>query len=217
MPRLPVRAAVALLAFCLLAPAAHADGLETLQDLAKRHLRPAPLVPTAAARRCRTSACRSIVGPGEGALLHLTFSTRTRARMPARLLHVLRLANPNPDNGAPPRVTEVAARTRVIHRAPAVLGPPLQGSRWVAADGCCLARRHVRAFQPVGRRHLHRPALRDRREQLDDSGRLWVGDDAVLTNWPGYGENHPRRRRRHRWCAPSTGCPTRYPARCRKA
>jgi murein DD-endopeptidase MepM/ murein hydrolase activator NlpD len=26
-------------------------------------------------------------------------------------------------------------------------------------------------------------------EQLDDSGRLWVGDDAVLTNWPGYGEN----------------------------
>jgi hypothetical protein len=50
MPRLPVRAAVALLAFCLLAPAAHADGLGTLQDLARRHLRPAPLVPTAAPR-----------------------------------------------------------------------------------------------------------------------------------------------------------------------
>ena len=48
MPRLLVRAAVALLAFCLFAPAAHADGLGTLQDLAKRHLRPAPLVPTAA-------------------------------------------------------------------------------------------------------------------------------------------------------------------------
>ena len=50
MPRLPVRAAVAALAFCLLAPAAHADGLRTLQDLAQRHLRPAPLVPTAAPR-----------------------------------------------------------------------------------------------------------------------------------------------------------------------
>ena len=34
----------------LLAPAAHADGLDTLQRLAKRHLRPAPLVPTAAPR-----------------------------------------------------------------------------------------------------------------------------------------------------------------------
>jgi hypothetical protein len=50
MPRLPVRAAVALLAFCLLAPAAHADGFDTLQRLAKRHLRPAPLVPTTAPR-----------------------------------------------------------------------------------------------------------------------------------------------------------------------
>jgi hypothetical protein len=50
MPRLQVRAAVTLLAFCLLAPAAHADGLGTLQDLAKRHLRPAPLVPTTAPR-----------------------------------------------------------------------------------------------------------------------------------------------------------------------
>jgi hypothetical protein len=50
MPRLLVRAAVALLAFCLLAPAARADGLGTLQDLAKRHLRPAPLVPTSAPR-----------------------------------------------------------------------------------------------------------------------------------------------------------------------
>lgn len=47
MRRVPV---LAVLAFCLLAPAAHADGFDTLQRLAKRHLRPAPLVPTAAPR-----------------------------------------------------------------------------------------------------------------------------------------------------------------------
>jgi hypothetical protein len=41
-------AALALLAFCLLAPAARGDGFDTLQRLAKRHLRPAPLVPTTA-------------------------------------------------------------------------------------------------------------------------------------------------------------------------
>jgi hypothetical protein len=129
------------------------------------------------------------IEPGEGALLHLTFSARTRARMAGRLLHVLRLANPNPGNGAPSRVTEVAARTRVIHRAPALLGPPLQGSRWIAADGCCLARRHVRAFQPVGGGMFLAQRYAIDWEQVDDSGRLWVGDDAVLTNWPGYGEN----------------------------
>jgi hypothetical protein len=50
MQRVPVRAALVLLAFCLLAPSARADALNTLQDLAQRHLRPAPLVPTAAPR-----------------------------------------------------------------------------------------------------------------------------------------------------------------------
>jgi hypothetical protein len=47
MRRVPV---LTVLVFCLLAPAAHADGLDTLQRLAKRHLSPAPLVPTAAPR-----------------------------------------------------------------------------------------------------------------------------------------------------------------------
>jgi hypothetical protein len=40
------RLALVLAIFALTAPAAHASGLEVLQDLAKRHLSPAPLVPT---------------------------------------------------------------------------------------------------------------------------------------------------------------------------
>jgi hypothetical protein len=43
-------AVLTILVFCLLAPSARADGLETLQDLAAFHLKPAPLVPTAAPR-----------------------------------------------------------------------------------------------------------------------------------------------------------------------
>ena len=39
-------ARLTVLAFVLVGPAAQADGLSTLQDLAKRNLRPAPLVPT---------------------------------------------------------------------------------------------------------------------------------------------------------------------------
>ena len=140
-------------------------------------------------RSLRTRDDTRTVGPGEGALLHLTFRTRTRARMPARLVHVLRLANPDPSNGAPARLVEVGARTRVIRRAPVVLGPPLAGDRWVAADGCCLARRHIRAFQPVGGGIFTAQRFAIDWERLDASGRLWVGDDAVLTNWEGYGEN----------------------------
>src|SRR5215813_4413815 len=41
-------AALALLLLLVMTPVARADGLETLQDLAAFHLRPAPLVPTTA-------------------------------------------------------------------------------------------------------------------------------------------------------------------------
>ena len=140
-------------------------------------------------RSLRTGNDTRRVGPGEGALLHLTFSVRSRARLPTRLVHVLRLANPDPGNGAPARLVEVGARTRVIRRPPAVLGPPLAGDRWVAADGCCLARRHVRAFQPVGGGMFLAQRFAIDWERLDENGRLWVDDDSVLSNWEGYGEN----------------------------
>jgi hypothetical protein len=59
-------AALALLAFCLLAPSARADGFETLQDLAKQHLRPAPLVPTTAPRLFSDLRTSLSAGPGIG-------------------------------------------------------------------------------------------------------------------------------------------------------
>jgi hypothetical protein len=66
MRRVPVRAVVAVLVFCLLAPAAHADGFDTLQRLAKRHLRPAPLVPTAAPRPVSDLGVSLTTSPGRG-------------------------------------------------------------------------------------------------------------------------------------------------------
>jgi hypothetical protein len=59
-------AALALLAFCLLAPAARADGFNTLQDLAARHLRPAPLVPTTAPSLFSDLGKSLTPGPGIG-------------------------------------------------------------------------------------------------------------------------------------------------------
>jgi hypothetical protein len=129
------------------------------------------------------------IGAGEGALLHLTFSVRRRSRLPRSLVHELRLANPNPSNGAPARIVQLGGRAKLVRRAPAVLGPPLQGDRWLAADGCCLARRHVRAPQPYGGRLFISQRFAIDWERLDTSGRLFVGDKRVLTNWEGYGEN----------------------------
>jgi hypothetical protein len=129
------------------------------------------------------------LGPGEAALLHLTFSVRTRSRLPASLVHEVHLANPDPSNGAPARVVEIGAPTEVVRRAPAVLGPPLEGDRWLAADGCCLARRHVRATLPYGGGLFTAQRFAIDWERLDSSGRLFVGDKRVLTNWAGYGQD----------------------------
>lgn len=63
MRRIPL---LAVLAFCLLAPAAHADGLDTLQRLAKRHLSPAPLVPTAAPRPLSNLEVALTTSPARG-------------------------------------------------------------------------------------------------------------------------------------------------------
>jgi hypothetical protein len=129
------------------------------------------------------------IGPGEGALLNLTFSVRKRRRLPGSIVHELRLVNADPDRGGPARVVQIGARTKLVRRAPAVLGPPLQGDRWLAADGCCTARRHVWAFQPYGGRLFTSQRFAIDWERLDPSGRLFVGDKRILTNWEGYGEN----------------------------
>jgi hypothetical protein len=60
------RVLLGILVFGLLAPSARADGLETLQALAKRHLRPAPLVPTTAPAPLSDLGATLASGPGRG-------------------------------------------------------------------------------------------------------------------------------------------------------
>jgi hypothetical protein len=59
-------AVLAILAFLALAPGARADGFDALQGLAKRHLRPAPLVPATAPRPLSDLGATLSPGPGIG-------------------------------------------------------------------------------------------------------------------------------------------------------
>lgn len=127
--------------------------------------------------------------PGEGALFHLAFSVASKRALPKQPVHALSLGNASKPLQGPPKVTQIGAPARVVTRAPAVLGPPLEGERWVAADGCCTAHRHVWATQPYGGKLHTVQRFAIDWEQLDEQGRLFVGDEQVLTNWPGYGDN----------------------------
>lgn len=127
--------------------------------------------------------------PGQGAVFHIAFSARSRRALPTALVQELRLRNASRPMQGPPKVTQASTATRLVQRRPARLGAPLQGSRWVAADGCCTAHRHVWATQPYGGALHTAQRFAIDWERLDEQGRLFVGDRTRLENWTGYGES----------------------------
>lgn len=72
---------------------------------------------------------------------------------------------------------------------PPVLGPPLIGAGYVAADGCCDSIRHVRAALPIdGRLHLAQRYAIDW-ERVDADRRLVAGDLSDPASYTIYGED----------------------------
>lgn len=76
----------------------------------------------------------------------------------------------------------------VVSTPPVILGPPLRGEGYVAADGCCDSIRHVRALLSLdGKFHLAQRFAIDW-EQIDDKNTLVAGDTKVPANYHIYGQ-----------------------------
>jgi Peptidase family M23 len=75
-----------------------------------------------------------------------------------------------------------------IWRRPAVLGPPLSGSGFVAADGCCDSIRHVRALLPIDGRLVLAQRFAIDWEEIDSEGRIVVGDPKALESYVIFGK-----------------------------
>ncbi len=85
-------------------------------------------------------------------------------------------------------VTQTIGETAVVATSPVVLGPPLRGKGYVAADGCCDSIRHVRALLSIdGKFDLAQRFAIDW-EQIDDKNRLVTGDIKVPANYYIYGK-----------------------------
>jgi hypothetical protein len=86
-------------------------------------------------------------------------------------------------------MTLTLGETAVVATAPVVLGPPVRGKGYVAADGCCDSMRHVRALLSLdGKFHLAQRFAIDW-EQIDDKHTLVVGDLKIPANYHIYGES----------------------------
>jgi len=93
---------------------------------------------------------------------------------------------------APPgqrTLTMAGGETRVSRSPVVVVGPPLRGSGYLAADSCCDATRHTRAALPVdGRIRLAQRYAVDW-EQLDAQGRIYTGPRADPAGYAIYGDD----------------------------
>ena len=91
---------------------------------------------------------------------------------------------------APPdqqQLTETLGETQVDHRDVVTVGPPLEGSNYIAADSCCDAVRHTRAALPIdGRVWLAQRYAVDY-EQLDAESRIYDGPREDNESYTIYG------------------------------
>jgi hypothetical protein len=116
--------------------------------------------------------------------IHLTLAPSTTP--PARLSHEVKAQIA----AAPPRqqqMTLSGGEVAVDRRPVVVIGPPLRGDRFVAADSCCDATRHTRAALPVNGRVRIAQRFAVDWEQMDDANRIYVGPREELRSYRIYG------------------------------
>ena len=123
---------------------------------------------------------------GATSLLFVHLTLPTDAPVPARLAHQVRAHI----DAAPPDVQEMTLNggdVTVDRRPVVVIGPPLHGARFVAADSCCDATRHTRAALPVDGHVRIAQRFAVDWEQLDDAQRIYAGPREQLTSYTIFG------------------------------
>ncbi len=137
--------------------------------------------------------------PTQSGLVFMTFTVEGEQDIPDSLLHRLTLTVPG---GLPEfiisflelpedqeSIDQLGAQFDVQHQDVFVFGPPLEGSGWVAVNGCCDSITHVRSVLAVNSKlHISQRYAIDL-IKVDEENRLYVGDPQILDNWEGYNQN----------------------------
>ena len=144
-------------------------------------------------KRLRTLAPQpatdAAIEPNGGRLFYIELTFKDAANIPKLLEHHLYLTGaPNPGPAKPAPLDYVVAPINIASDQPLVVGPPLSGAGWVAANGCCNPDiTHRGSVQSVN------GALYDSQRfaidwmRLDEQGRLVHGDENDVHNYTDYG------------------------------
>jgi hypothetical protein len=120
-------------------------------------------------------------------LLFLNIALAPGSKIPSELSHRVALRV----SAAPPgqqELSESGGATTVDKRSVALIGPPLHGERFIAADSCCDATRHQRAALPVNGRVWLAQRYAVDWEQMDASGRIYTGPREKLESYAIFGQ-----------------------------
>jgi murein DD-endopeptidase MepM/ murein hydrolase activator NlpD len=144
-------------------------------------------------KRLRTLAPQpatdATIEPNGGRLFYIELTFKDVAKIPKLLQHRLHLTGaPNPGPAKPAPLEYVVAAIKISDAKPLIIGPPLAGAGWVAANGCCNADiTHRGSVQSVN------GALYDSQRfaidwmRLDDQGRMVHGEENDVHNYNDYG------------------------------
>jgi hypothetical protein len=107
--------------------------------------------------------------------------------VPTHLGHRLSLTVENAPPGSE-KITEEVPAVEVDDRDVAVGQNPLRGQGFVSADSCC-SHRHRRAALSIDNQIYLAQRFAVDWEQVDDSGRIYQGDQAKVASYAIYGED----------------------------
>lgn len=123
----------------------------------------------------RRGAEASSLAVGQFGVLFVHVGFPPNQPVPKSLIHRVSAALVQPDQPARPFAVPVGSTT-VAEQNALVIGPPLVGEGYVAADGCCDSIRHVRSLLPLDGRFTLAQRFAIDWEQLDAENRLARGD-----------------------------------------
>jgi hypothetical protein len=129
-----------------------------------------------------------VLGPAQQGLLYLHLTLPDAAAVPPSLTHRLQatLADSPPATSTLDETT--IATVQVDQRKVLELGPPLKGTGYLAADGCCDSTRHRRATLPVNGTLTIAQRYAIDWEQVDDQGRIYVGEKTDPKSYAIFGD-----------------------------
>ena len=119
--------------------------------------------------------------------LLLNIALTPGSKIPSELSHRLALRV----TAAPPgqqELSESGGATAVDKQSVALIGPPLKGERYIAADSCCDATRHQRAALPVNGRAWLAQRFAVDWEQMDATGHIYTGPREKLESYAIFGQ-----------------------------